>query len=63
MHSSLSVADWSWRHERSSVVRIVDGVVYLMTYDQLEESEVFEGEEICQKGTWRRVSVLGSSLG
>lgn len=45
------------------VARIVDEVVYLMTYDQLEEPEVFEGEEICQKGIWRRVSVLGSSLG
>lgn len=52
----------SWRHERSPLARMVDEVVYLMTYDQLEEPEVFEGEEICQKGIWRRV-FLGSSLG
>lgn len=45
------------------VARVVDEVVYLMTYDQLGEPEVFKGEEICQKGIWRRVRVLGSSLG
>lgn len=35
------------------VARIVDEVLYLMTHDQLEGPEVFEGEEICQKGIWR----------
>lgn len=44
------------------VARIVEEVLYLMTYDQLEGPEVFEGEEICQKGIWR-MALLGSSLG